>query len=121
MKIHTLDERCLPAMEMVREYYLSRAEWKDDVTEGKMFGVLLYEGDKLPFSSPSQAVDLPHGLTFLAAFSGTLGGQTCQPGFVPPIFDIQKEGRYFLQEEAEISAINRHLDSGNVSPRAFST
>lgn len=117
MKIHTFDERCLPAMEMVREYYLSHAEWKDDVTEGKMFGVLLYEGDELPFSSPSQVVGLPHGLTFLAAFSGTLGGQTCQPGFVPPVFDIQKEGRYFLQEEAEISAINRHLDSGDVSPR----
>ena len=56
--------------------------------------------------------------SFLAAFSGTLGGKTCQPGFVPPVFDIQKgEGRYFLKEEAEISAINHYLDSGKASAR----
>ena len=56
--------------------------------------------------------------SFLAAFSGTLGGKTCQPGFVPPVFDIQEgEGRYFLREEAEISAINHYLDSGKASAR----
>ena len=100
MKIYTLDERCLPAMEKVREYYLSVPAWRKDVEEGKMFGVLVYEGG------------------YLAAFSGTLGGKTCQPGFVPPVFDIQEgEGRYFLQEEAEISAINNYLESGQASPR----
>ena len=42
MKIYTLDERCLPAMEKVREYYLSVPAWRKDVEEGKMFGVLIY-------------------------------------------------------------------------------
>ena len=158
MKIYTLDERCLPAMEKVREYYLSIPEWQKDVREGKMFGVLIYgptnEGPQDPpqgrgVTDPSPTLpqgegvvttDLcPHqqniilpslvegrgggsvgegSVSYLAAFSGTLGGKTCQPGFVPPVFDIQEgEGRYFLQEEAEISAINRYLESGQASPR----
>ena len=42
MNIYTLDPRCIPAMEKVREYYLSIPEWQKDVREGKMFGVLIY-------------------------------------------------------------------------------
>lgn len=108
MKLYSLDERCVPAIKRVREYYLSVPEWRKDVEEGKMFGVLIYEDSVSSGEEP---------LPFLAAFSGTLGGKTCQPGFVPPVFDIQGEGRYFLEEEAEISAINRYLDSGQATPR----
>ena len=37
---------------------------------------------------------------------------------MPPVFDLQEgEGRYFLKEEAEISAINHYLDSGKASAR----
>ena len=148
MNIYTLDPRCIPAMEKVREYYLSIPEWQKDVREGKMFGVLIYsptnEGPQdPPQRTPPQpshkgreynvlsnhqydvTTPLPCGgaggrvrsFSYLAAFSGTLGGKTCQPGFVPPVFDIQGEGRYFLEEEAEISAINRYLDSGQATPR----
>lgn len=109
MKIFTLDERCIPAMEKVREYYLSVPEWQKDIREGKMFGVLIYEGD-----GPAS---LGSSLSYLAAFSGILDGKTCQPGFVPPVFDIQGEGRYFLEEEARISSINHYLESGQASPR----
>ena len=63
-----------------------------------MFGVLIYnEG-------------------YLAAFSGTLGGRTVQPGFVPPVYDDQQNGGYFKREEAEISAINHRLKELTVSP-----
>lgn len=122
MKIFTLDERCVPAMRMVREYYLSVPSWQKDVVEGKMFGVLLFEGEShespMAHEGPRWELDSPGcPLSFLAAFSGTLDGRTCQPGFVPPVFDIQGEGRYFLEEEAEITAINRYLESGNASPR----
>ena len=175
MNIYTLDPRCIPAMEKVREYYLSVPEWQKDVREGKMFGVLIYsptnEGPQDPPPYPVRASNrevLPSqgteahsvlppktlfatregsgynrlvptsaghytpspcgrvgegavgegAISFLAAFSGTLGGNTCQPGFVPPVFDIQEgEGRYFLKEEAEISAINHYLDSGKASAR----
>lgn len=82
-----------------------------------MFGVLIYEGTELPFPVQPSSVSMPQGLTFLAAFSGTLDGCTCQPGFVPPVFDIMGEGRYFLEEEAEITAINRYLESGKATPR----
>ena len=108
MKLYSLDDRCVPAIQKVREYYLSVPEWRKDVEEGKMFGVLIYED---PVSNGKDS------LSYLAAFSGTLGGKTCQSGFVPPVFDIQGEGRYFLEEEAEISAINRYLDSGQATPR----
>ena len=155
MNIYTLDPRCIPAMEKVREYYLSIPEWQKDVREGKMFGVLIYsptnegsapkdpspalpqgEGvvttDLCPISKTLYSPPLWRGMgegpegawgrvrsvSYLAAFSGTLGGKTCQPGFVPPVFDIQEgEGRYFLKEEAEISAINHYLDSGKASAR----
>ncbi len=122
MKIYSLDERCLPAMEQVKAYYMSVPSWQKDVAEGKMFGVLIYEGSGSPlpsgcFLSQSAPPVMPEGLTFLAAFSGTLDGRTCQPGFVPPVFDVQGEGRYFLEEEASISAINRYLESGQPSPR----
>ena len=57
MKIYTLDERCIPAMEKVREYYLSVPAWRKDVEEGKMFGVLIYgptnEGPQDPPPYPS--------------------------------------------------------------------
>lgn len=117
MKIYSLDDRCLPAIEQVKAYYMSVPEWKKDVAEGKMFGVLVYEGSANPLPFPSALAPIPEGLAFLAAFSGTLDGKTCQPGFVPPVFDIQGEGRYFLEEEANISAINRCLDSGQASAR----
>ncbi len=105
-------------MEQVRAYYMSVPQWQRDIAEGKMFGVLIYEGTECPFPSQDTTTPMPEGLTFLAAFSGALGGSTCQPGFVPPIFDIQQgEGRYFLKEEAEISAINHYLDSGQATPR----
>lgn len=124
MKIYTLDDRCLPAIEQVKRYYLSQSQWQKDVSEGKMFGVLIYENhspsdNRLPeCTMPIMEAGEYDGLPFLAAFSGTLDGQTCQPGFVPPVFDIQRgEGRYFLQEEAEISAINHYLESGAATPR----
>ena len=53
MNIYTLDPRCIPAMEKVREYYLSIPEWQKDVREGKMFGVLIYR--------PSNEGPIPEG------------------------------------------------------------
>lgn len=64
MKIYTLDQRCLPAMEQVRAYYLSVPRWQRDVAEGKMFGVLVYEGNDRPFPPPAGLPPMPDGLTF---------------------------------------------------------
>lgn len=89
--IYTPNQICLPYVEEVRRYYLSRPEWENDVREGKMFGVLVHDSG------------------YLAAFSGTLGGKTNQPGFVPPVYDLMADGGRFLDEEAEISRINRRI------------
>ena len=92
MKIFTFDEACRPVMGAVTRRLKERPEWQAELRSGKTLGVLLYEGG------------------FLAAFSGTLGGQTRQEGFVPPVFDLMQPGSYFLEEEAAISAINARLD-----------
>ena len=40
--------------------------------------------------------------SFLAAFSGTLGGQTIQDYFVPPVFDLMRPGAEPLLEGIEL-------------------
>ena len=92
MKIFTFDEACRPAMASVMANIRAHPQWQAELRGGKTLGVLLYEGG------------------FLAAFSGTLGGQTRQEGFVPPVFDLMQPGSWFLEEEAAISAINARLE-----------
>lgn len=93
MKIFTFDEACRPAMASVTARLREQPQWQAELRGGKTLGVLLYEGG------------------FLAAFSGTLGGQTRQEGFVPPVFDLMQPGSWFLEEEAAISAMNARLDA----------
>ncbi len=59
------------------------------LTEGKMFGVLVVEGG------------------FLAAYSGLLEGRNDWDYFVPPVFDAQQSDGYFKQKEREISLTSR--------------
>lgn len=65
---------------------------------GKMFGVMIVEADGRRY--------------YLAAFSGMIGGTYLQEGFVPPVYNLQTEGSYFKQEEANISAINHRIANG---------
>ena len=92
MKIFTFDEACRPAIASVMANIRAHPQWQAELRGGKTLGVLLYEGG------------------FLAAFSGTLGGQTRQEGFVPPVFDLMQPGSWFLEEEVAISAINARLE-----------
>lgn len=86
---------CVAAAAEVRRFALSQETWQEELHEGKMMGVLIVEKDG------------QRG--FLAAFSGTLGGQTQHPYFVPPVFDLMAPGCHFQTEEAAISSINRQL------------
>ena len=83
---------CIAAANEVRRYLSQHPEWHDELSKGKMFGVLVV-----------------NGLSFLAAFSGTLDGKTQHDYFVPPVFDLMAPGCYFQEEEAAISAINRQI------------
>lgn len=65
---------------------------------GKMFGVMIVEAEGKRY--------------YLAAFSGMIGGTYLQEGFVPPVYNLQTEGSYFKQEEANISAINQRIANG---------
>ena len=108
---------CIAAANEVRRYISQHDEWRDELRKGKMFGVLIVPS---PIPSPdeegsSASESLPPrgkvggGLSFLAAFSGTLDGKTRHEYFVPPVFDLMAPGCYFQQEEAAISDINRQI------------
>ena len=63
---------------------------------GKMFGVLVVKNKKNEFG-------------YLAAFSGKLADNSLPEKFVPPIFNMRKEGSFFLNGEEKINQINNAL------------
>ena len=89
---------CLAAAKELQDYIAGDGSLRAEADKGKMFGVLVIEtGD---------------GLTgYLAAFSGLLGGSNDHAFFVPPVFDATPPDGYFKTHEAEISAINKRIDS----------
>ena len=94
---YTPHQLCLMAAEEVRNYINSRSEWSEELTKGKMFGVLVV-------STPTGEVG------YISAFSGLLAGENRHPFFVPPVYDLLSKDSYFQQEEAEISQINREVE-----------
>ena len=90
------DALCLMAAEQVKGLVAQHETWREEVAQGKMFGVLVVE-------RPTH-----HGteLGYLAAFSGQLGGKATWEGFVPPVFDYLQPDGYFKIHEREISEIN---------------
>lgn len=94
---YTPHQLCLMAAEEVRNYINSRSEWSEELTKGKMFGVLIV-------STPTGEVG------YISAFSGLLAGENRHPFFVPPVYDLLSKDSYFQQEEAEISQINREVE-----------
>ena len=93
---------CLAAASEVRHYLSQHPEWHEELSKGKMFGVLIVK-------PPSPGGGLVGG--FLSAFSGTLDGKTQHEYFVPPVFDLMAPGCYFQEEEAAISAINHQIEA----------
>lgn len=87
---------CVMAAEKVQQYLQSKEEWRNDLQQGKMFGVLI--------------VRTPTGeIGYLAAFSGILAGKNLHDYFVPPIYDLQQPQGFFSIEEDRISAINARI------------
>lgn len=64
---------------------------------GKMFGVLVVK-NRL------------EEIGFLAAFSGKVGGANHYNGFVPPVFDVMKEGSFLDQGMDELTRLNQEID-----------
>lgn len=71
-------------------------KWKDELEQGKMFGVLV-------------AQDRDGNIGFLAAFSGNIDGKATHQYFVPPIFDSTLPGGRFKAEEQRITQLNLQI------------
>ena len=91
-------------------------------SEGKMLGVLVCRGTSengcCTIPCPEHRPDAGNRVSsnqengpycFLAAFSGSVGGQSTVEGFVPPIYDLLDPTGYFKEREAEISALNEQI------------
>ena len=87
---------CILAAKEVQSYLTRQTAWKDELRQGKMFGVLI--------------VQIEHGETgYLAAFSGILAGKNLHPFFVPPVYNLLQPQGFFKIEEENISSINRNI------------
>ncbi len=89
------------AVKAVEEYLNSHPELRADADKGKMFGVLLVDGN-----TTDVRVHKLGEFAFLAAYSGLLAGRNDWEWFVPPVFDAQQPDGHFKRTERAISSIN---------------
>ena len=79
----------IEAANMLQQYLASRTDWTEELSHGKMFGVLVVQKE-------SQ-------VGFLAAYSGLLAGRNDHRYFVPPVYDLLQPNGTFKREEKIIS------------------
>lgn len=89
---------CELAARELQAYLCERKEWTEELSAGKMFGVLVVK-------------DSAGTVGFLTAFSGNLAGSNSHEYFVPPIYDMLRPGDLFRTEEAAISDLNRQIET----------
>ena len=87
---------CVMAAEEVQHYLSKQSEWQEELSQGKMFGVLIVQTED-------------GSIGYLTAFSGILAGKNIHPYFVPPVYDLLQPQGFFKIEEENISAINRRI------------
>lgn len=90
------DGVCREVQRKIVSYLQTKADWRDEISAGKMFGFLIVE-DK-------------NGATgYFAAFSGQIQGREYHDYFVPPVFDYLQENGHFKTKEREIEEVNRKI------------
>ena len=87
---------CVMAAEEVQNYLSKQSDWQEELSQGKMFGVLIVQTED-------------GSIGYLTAFSGILAGKNIHPYFVPPVYDLLQPQGFFKIEEENISTINRHI------------
>lgn len=87
---------CVMAAEEVQHYLSKQNDWQEELSQGKMFGVLIVQTED-------------GSIGYLTAFSGILAGKNIHPYFVPPVYDLLQPQGFFKIEEENISAINRRI------------
>ena len=114
--LYTPHPLCALAAEEVKEYITSRKEWQDELTLGKMFGVLVVTQETEGATKKATDKDTEKGteeggrIGYLAAFSGNLAGKNMHTYFVPPVYDLLQPQGFFKIEEEQISAINIRIN-----------
>jgi tRNA pseudouridine32 synthase/23S rRNA pseudouridine746 synthase len=91
------DSLCLMAAEEVKYYLSTQKDWTDELSEGKMFGVLAVQNDNKETG-------------YLSAFSGNLAHSNNLPFFVPPVYDLLNPAGFFVKEEAKITILNKQIE-----------
>ena len=87
----------LRAADDVFRQIAARPQWQKLFSQGKMLGVLVYSRE--PFK-------------YICAYSGVVNGlDDPEHFFVPPIYDLQRPDDFYLQKDAEISALNASISS----------
>lgn len=87
---------CVMAAEEVQHYLSKQNNWQEELSQGKMFGVLIVQTED-------------GSIGYLTAFSGILAGKNIHPYFVPPVYDLLQPQGFFKIEEENISAINHRI------------
>lgn len=114
--LYTPHPLCVLAAEEVKEYIASRKEWQNELTLGKMFGVLVIMQETEGATKKATDKDTEKGteeggrIGYLAAFSGNLAGKNLHTYFVPPVYDLLQPQGFFKIEEEQISAINIRIN-----------
>ena len=98
---------CRLAADEVKAYLCTRPEWAEEVSAGKMFGVLVVQ-------------TLEGEIGFVAAFSGNLAVRNDHEYFVPAVYDMLQPDDFFRREEANISQINRSIAEAQQSEEYLS-
>lgn len=85
----------LRAADAVLTHISTHQEWHGLFAQGKMLGVLVYS--RVP-------------LIYICAYSGVINGLNDPDHFfVPPVYDLQNPDDFYLQKDAEITAINHEI------------
>lgn len=90
------DDLCRKAAREVQHYIEHQEDWQEEISQGKMFGVLVVK-------------DPQNSLGFLAAYSGQIAGKADWDYFVPTIFDYLKPDGHFKSKEEEIVGLNQEI------------
>ena len=94
---------CIEACKELQTYLAKRKDWQEEISRGKMFGVLIVENSQQNIALGKAQIG------YLAAYSGQIGGRSDWEDFVPAVFDYLQPDGYFKTHEAEITRINQSI------------
>lgn len=100
---------CVKACRELQAYLAKREDWQEEISCGKMFGVLIVERNEPGQNTPQ--------LGYLAAYSGQIGGRSDWEDFVPAVFDYLQPNGFFKIREAIISSMNLIIKDMEVSEK----